>query len=218
MQKFISNRFTRSFRNAGSKQIENLTSQNLKDYRYLFLVEPHKRDDILLLQQIGKKVIIVAPQSELRQNDNIYNAADATISSPSPRARHVTDQWPRTRTQLADGSKGKTTGAILLLAEDNLVNHQVLQNIFARWCPSSNRDDGKQAIEALLADPEQFDVVLMDMQMPVVDGLEATKIIRQTPNIQHIPIIALTANAEQADVDACIAAGMDDHSGIPMIP
>ena len=55
-------------------------------------------------------------------------------------------------------------------------------------------------------------------QMPVVDGLEAIKIIRQTPNIQHIPIIALTANAEQADVDACIAAGMDDHSGKPMIP
>jgi two-component system sensor histidine kinase/response regulator len=64
----------------------------------------------------------------------------------------------------------------------------------------------------------RYDIVLMDMQMPVMDGVTATRIIREIPQLATLPIVAMTANAMQADREACRAAGMDDHVAKPIEP
>ena len=110
----------------------------------------------------------------------------------------------------------------VLLAEDNTVNQQiallVLESLGYRADVASN---GVEAVEAVEQFP--YDLVLMDVQMPEMDGLEATRRIRARPipperGTQPIRIVAMTANAMQGDREACIAAGMDDYLAKPIRP
>ena len=104
----------------------------------------------------------------------------------------------------------------VLVVEDNIVNQQLALNLLQRWGHvASLAEDGQQALEYLAR--ESFDLVLMDMQMPVLGGLEATRRYRQqeAPG-QHLPIIAMTANALQGDREQCLAAGMDDYLSKPV--
>ncbi|GAB4214630.1 MAG: hypothetical protein Fur007_11190 [Rhodoferax sp.] len=115
---------------------------------------------------------------------------------------------------------------LILLAEDNLVNQRVAQLQIGKLGYALRIvGDGQQAVDAvdaLLAQPSEgpaLRAVLMDCQMPVLDGFEATAIIRQRhPGPPHLPIIALTANAMQGDRERCIAAGMDDYLSKPLKP
>jgi CheY-like chemotaxis protein len=77
-------------------------------------------------------------------------------------------------------------------------------------------ESGLEGVEKVLTGTRVFDAVLMDMQMPDVDGLEATRLIRSHGRFASLPIIAMTANATRADRDACLAAGMNDHVGKPI--
>ena len=74
---------------------------------------------------------------------------------------------------------------------------------------------GGEAVQAIAASPQRFDLVLMDLQMPVMDGLEATRIIRHRLGRHDLPIVAMTANAMASDRAACLDAGMNDHVGKP---
>jgi two-component system, sensor histidine kinase and response regulator len=105
----------------------------------------------------------------------------------------------------------------VLLAEDNLVNQRVVQRILEKNGHSVVlAGNGKKALEALRQ--ETFDVLLMDVQMPEMDGLEATCAIRENEKTSgmHVPIIALTAHAMKGDQDRCIAAGMDGYLSKPI--
>jgi len=75
--------------------------------------------------------------------------------------------------------------------------------------------NGQLGLEAVLAAQPQFDAVLMDIQMPVMDGYTATAAIRKTAGLQDLPIIGLTANAMASDRAACLQAGMNEHVGKP---
>jgi CheY-like chemotaxis protein len=104
----------------------------------------------------------------------------------------------------------------VLVVEDNVVNQQLALNLLQRWGHAATlAEDGRQALECLAR--QQFDLVLMDMQMPVMGGLEATRRFRQqeAPG-SHLPIIAMTANALQGDREQCLAAGMDDYLSKPV--
>jgi CheY-like chemotaxis protein len=69
-----------------------------------------------------------------------------------------------------------------------------------------------------VASPDQYDMIFMDMQMPEMDGVDATKAIRalEVPKAQTIPIVAMTANVFREDIDRCLAVGMNDHIGKPL--
>ena len=113
----------------------------------------------------------------------------------------------------------------ILVAEDNIVNQELVREmLLGLGCTADIMDNGRQAFEAIsdsLLDNFQqpYDLILMDCQMPEMDGFEATQKLRewegQQKILQRIPIIALTANAMEGDRDKCIAAGMDDYMTKP---
>ncbi|GGW79313.1 response regulator [Alteromonas halophila] len=115
-----------------------------------------------------------------------------------------------------DSSASLPENLRVLLVEDNDINAHIVQDMLKQAQVRCVRTtNGLQALEAV--ERHRFDCILMDCQMPVMDGLEATRRIRQrVDDNRHIPIIALTANAFNEDRDACIAAGMNDFVTKPV--
>jgi PAS domain S-box-containing protein len=108
-------------------------------------------------------------------------------------------------------------GARILLAEDNDINQQVAREILeGAGLVVTIADNGKEAVA--LANRDELDLVLMDIQMPEMDGLEATRAIRADGRFGGLPIVAMTAHAMSADKERCLAAGMDDHISKPINP
>ena len=111
----------------------------------------------------------------------------------------------------------KISGAYLLLAEDNEINQQVVMELLEKvGVTVAVVENGEAAIARLWE--EKFDGVLMDMQMPVMDGITATREIRKNPRLADLPIIAMTANVMAGDREQCLAAGMNDHITKPLDP
>ncbi|MFZ6750124.1 response regulator [Undibacterium sp. Ren11W] len=104
----------------------------------------------------------------------------------------------------------------ILLAEDNLINQKLVLALLKKWGHSTDvAENGKIAVQSFIQ--QAYDVILMDMQMPEMGGIEATQLIRQLENgSTHIPIIAMTANAMAGDQQRCLDAGMDHYLSKPI--
>jgi len=107
-------------------------------------------------------------------------------------------------------------GARILLVEDNAFNQELAVDLLSRaGVVVSVASDGQRALDVLAR--ERFDAVLMDCQMPVMDGYAATKALREWPSLRTLPVIAMTANAMVGDREAVLAAGMNDHIAKPIV-
>jgi len=168
-----------------------------------------------LVDMIGGKIWA---ESEPDNGSSFYfilpfkqKTVDAAIEEKETIGTHntISEQLPQTMEE----KKPK-----ILLAEDHLINQDICVNVLE---PNGYEVTvvmtGEEAIEAF--EKEKFDLILMDIKMPEMDGLTATKIIRsKEPEEQHIPIIALTALAAEDDKDDCLKAGVDTHLAKPVDP
>jgi signal transduction histidine kinase/ActR/RegA family two-component response regulator len=114
------------------------------------------------------------------------------------------------------GAGERCEGLRVLVAEDNLVNQRLAVRMLERMgCRVTVASDGREAVS--LSSAQSFDLILMDLQMPEIDGLEAARIIRSGPEPGcRVPIVAFSANANASDVNAAKAAGMVDHLSKPV--
>jgi signal transduction histidine kinase/DNA-binding response OmpR family regulator len=109
-------------------------------------------------------------------------------------------------------------GLRILLAEDNALNRELAVELLTRRGAAVDvACNGLEAIERLAArGPEAYDLVLMDLQMPVLDGIEATRRLRQDPRFERLPVLAMTAHALDEERERCLAAGMQGHISKPL--
>jgi two-component system sensor histidine kinase/response regulator len=116
-----------------------------------------------------------------------------------------------------DENLAALAGARVLLVEDNELNQEVALSLLAETRLIIDvADNGAIALDKLAA--TDYDLVLMDMQMPVMDGITATLEIRKQPRFANLPVVAMTANVMAADREHCLAAGMNDHLAKPIDP
>ena len=116
----------------------------------------------------------------------------------------------------AAGKVQRLQGMRLLVVEDNKINQMVAKGLLEQeGADVSLAENGQLGVEAVAHADPGYDIVLMDVQMPVMDGYEATRAIRNQLGRVDLPIVAMTANAMASDRVACLAAGMNDHVGKP---
>jgi len=126
-----------------------------------------------------------------------------------------------------ENNTGRFTGKRLLLAEDIEINRAILVALLEDTKLIIDcAENGKEAVEMIEASPYRYDIVFMDIQMPIMDGLEATRQIRimedrwqsasPMETYKRLPIVAMTANVFKDDIEACLAAGMNGHLGKPL--
>jgi signal transduction histidine kinase/ligand-binding sensor domain-containing protein/DNA-binding response OmpR family regulator len=119
------------------------------------------------------------------------------------------------RQELLQARQSGLAGARILLVEDNPINQELARDLLNRaGIVVSIAGDGQEALEILARD--RFDAVLMDCQMPVMDGYDATRALRQRPELKDLPVIAMTANAMAGDRQKVLDAGMNDHVAKPI--
>ena len=142
------------------------------------------------------------------KQSNLYNAIiNALLQTGEKRA------YPATSEQQFDPTLGERNPLRILLAEDNAVNQKLALRMLERFGYRADvAGNGLEVLEALERQP--YDVIFMDVQMPEMDGLTATRQIRA--NGSNVHIIAMTANAMQGDREECLAAGMNDYVSKPI--
>lgn len=141
-------------------------------------------------------------------------SGDSTAQAMSPSEQEVADKRDSEMEQ-EDATKA-LSGRHILVVEDVQMNQFIAQHMLetagARVTIAAN---GQEAIELIATEPS-IELVLMDIQMPVMDGYEATRRLRQEFDAETLPIVAMTANAMQPDIDRCLQTGMNDHIGKPI--
>jgi CheY-like chemotaxis protein len=119
------------------------------------------------------------------------------------------------RDEATDFHRASLAGARILLVEDNLINQELASDMLSgAGILLRMAENGQEALDWL--ERESFDLVLMDCQMPVMDGYAATRALRQQPQWRELPVVAMTANAMVGDREKVLAAGMNDHIAKPI--
>ncbi len=166
------------------------------------------REEDLELRKHAESIIIKGVKSEERLLDETALFLHKTVSTMPPRRREMIINLHDRDTMF----KGKT----ILLVDDDMRNLFALSKILSeRGMKVIKAEDGQKALAALALHPE-VDLVLLDVMMPVMDGYETARAIREQPCFQCLPILTLTAKAMKDDRDKCIAAGANDYLAKPV--
>ena len=175
--------------------------------RPLFIMVTASGRDLLQTAPEAQKALLNGFLVKPVTSAMLYDAVLEASAAASPGAPRTVAAQPGSRA---------LRGMRLLVVEDNAINQQVADELLTReGAHITLANDGQQAVDLLRQQPQGFDAVLMDMQMPVLDGLQATHAIRNRLHLTQLPIVAMTANAMASDREACLAAGMNDHVGKP---
>jgi len=171
-----------------------------------------------IVELMGGKIWV---ESELGKGAKFIFIIKALRSNKASYSIDYTEEGLNTeeKTENKGMTDGEFIGRTLLFAEDVEINREILITLLeSTGITIDCAENGKEALEKITASPEKYDIVFMDIQMPIMDGLEATRQIRKLPNCERgrLPIIAMTANVFKEDVEACLAAGMDDHLSKPL--
>jgi CheY-like chemotaxis protein len=169
----------------------------------IMLTSADRPEDIVQFRELGISQYLVKPVKQSELFDAIVDilgvaAGDETVGASTPPVETIPP-------------------LNVLLAEDSLTNQKLARGLLEKWGHSVTiANNGREAVEAVQAAP--FDIVLMDVQMPEMDGLQATKAIRllEQPTGRHLPIVAMTAHAMADDREQCLAAGMDAYVPKPI--
>jgi Cu+-exporting ATPase len=176
---------------------------------------------------VPKRILVTAYGDEKIQERALAEGLDGYLAKPvTPSSlleailgtfsQGTTRFAPVDRTQVLE-DEGRLRGAQVLLVEDNDFNQQVaMEHLATAGVLVTLAVNGQDALDQVGA--QRFDAVLMDLQMPVMDGYEATERIRQLPAGAGLPIIAMTAHALVKERDKCLAGGMDDYLTKPISP
>jgi len=162
-----------------------------------------------LAEEAGFSAVLIKPVTASALHDGLVQVLRRRELAQSPVQRPVATHG---EAQLRQGHAGQR----ILLAEDNLINQEVARELLSSaGLVVETANDGAAATEMALT--RAYDLILMDVQMPVLDGLDATRAIRAKAGA-GLPIVAMTANAFSEDRQACLAAGMNDHLSKPVDP
>jgi two-component system sensor histidine kinase/response regulator len=191
----------------GFSLVEKISSEfKLQSPTIMMLTSLGVRGDATRCQQLGISAYLVKPvrQAELLEAILLVHGKNKMKKkSPGVITRHTIREKHQTFN--------------ILLAEDNIINQKIVQRFLEKEGHHvSIAENGKKALSILKN--EKFDLILMDIQMPQMDGFEATTIIRgqETSSKTHIPIIAMTGHALKGDKERCLSAGMDEYISKPI--
>ncbi len=175
----------------------------------MLMVTAYGREDVMRAARAqGIETVLIKPVNASLLFDTLMQPLEA---SGSERRRAVTPA------PAADELPLDIRGASVLLVEDNELNQMVaMELLLDAGFAVDVAENGQIAIDHI--ERKHYDAVLMDMQMPVMDGETATRLLRGNPRYAQLPIIAMTANAMEADRQRCFAAGMNDHVAKPIEP
>ncbi len=185
--------------------------KTVKDIPVIMMTAFGGEREVMLAKEAGIKYFLTKPVKQSLLFDTIMDIFDY------PEAMH---------TSLSDRMSGMEfmnsdhlSGVRILLAEDNRIN----QNVAVELLESVGiiveiANNGQEAVNILHDRGSEFDAVLMDIQMPIMDGFEATRIIRENPALNDLVVIAVTAHAMQGDRDRCLRVGMNDYVAKPITP
>jgi two-component system, sensor histidine kinase and response regulator len=183
-----------------------LSLPELESPPHLVMVTAYGREEVLKqAEESGFENVLIKPVTSSILFDTAVVALGAHGERPEPLPAGPSFDIDRMR------------GARILLVEDNEINQEVaIGQLEDAEAFVDLAENGEVALRMIRAN--DYDAVLMDMQMPVMDGVEATRILRSDPRFENLPVIAMTANAMASDRLLCLDAGMNDHIAKPIDP
>jgi PAS domain S-box-containing protein len=180
----------------------------------MILTSVGQRGDAARCRELGISAYLTKPIKQIELFDAILIVL--ALRNQDAEHRNLITRHSLRRTP-SEPAVGSSKSLHILLAEDNVVNQKVATKILANWGHSIVvASNGKEAVDA--CEKERFDLIFMDVQMPDLDGFEATQIIRagEKDGGWRLPIVAMTAHAMKGDKEKCLAAGMDDYVSKPI--
>jgi len=192
----------------GIETARRINAMRLGQAPRLAMITAYDRNEVLkLAQAVGVDDVLIKPVTASTIFDALVRLFDDQREGESAHMEAIdSDNF---------AALARIQGAEILLAEDNPLNQQVATELLIdAGFKVEVAGNGRIAVE--MAQARHYDIILMDMQMPEMDGIEATRLLRALPTWATLPIVAMTANAMQADRERCLEAGMNDFVSKPI--